>query len=110
MTTIFKLDSQPPVSFISYFETSSMSEVPRKASRTLNDFCHFSPNQEYFTIKANCLAKKILFEDEEFPANPDILSRQTEKKSSIVINYLGKKHVRKAEIKWMRPKVKIASM
>ena len=47
-----------------------------------------------------------LFEDTEFVAGPAVLTDDAEG-LDIVINYMGKTHVRRVEIEWLRPRVSI---
>ena len=65
---------------------------------------NFSPKQDYKEIKEKCESTGELFEDDEFVAGPGVLTNDIEGQT-IVINYLGKKHVRRAEIDWLRPGV-----
>ena len=64
----------------------------------------FNPNQKFVEIKAKYKETGELFEDNEFVAGPAVLTNDAEGQT-IVINYLGKRHVRRAEIEWLRPGV-----
>ena len=70
----------------------------------LNTQLKFNPNQCYKKIKEKYLETGELFEDDEFVAGPAVLTDDAEGQT-IVINYLGKRHVRRAEIEWLRPGV-----
>ena len=75
----------------------------RKTSK-LNEFLNFSPTQDYNDIKAKFEETGHLFEDDEFVVGPAVLPNDANDKT-IVINYLGKKHIRRSEIEWLRPRV-----
>ena len=70
----------------------------------LNKELKFNPNQKFVEIKAKYKETGELFEDDEFVAGPAVLTNDAEGQT-IVINYLGKRHVRRAEIEWLRPGV-----
>ena len=67
----------------------------RKKSR-LNERFQFSSDEDYANIQLSHGNGKLL-EDTEFVAGPAV--------QTIVINYMGKTHVRRAEIEWLRPRV-----
>ena len=70
----------------------------------LNKELKFNPNQYSGKIKTRYKETGELFEDDEFVAGPAVLTNDAEGQT-IVINYLGKRHVRRAEIEWLRPGV-----
>ena len=74
----------------------------RKKSR-LNERFQFSSDQDYENIQLSH-GNGELFEDTEFVAGPAVLTDDVEGQT-IVINYMGKTHVRRAEIEWLRPRV-----
>ena len=74
----------------------------RKKSR-LNERFNFSSVQDYENIKLSH-GDGELFEDTEFVAGPAVLTADVEGQNT-VINYMGKTHVRRAEIEWLRPRV-----
>ena len=76
--------------------------IQRKKSR-LNERLQFSSVQDYENIKLRHRNGE-LFEDAEFAAGPAVLTDDVEGQT-IVINYMGKTHVRRAEIEWLRPRV-----
>ena len=75
----------------------------RKKSK-LNEF---NPTQVYIDIKTKYEQNRDLYKDDEFVADPEVLTNDVESRT-IVINYMGRKHVRKAEISWLRPWVSYA--
>ena len=79
--------------------------IQRKKSQ-LNKRLTFSPNQDYEKIRRKNKDDGEPFEDVEFVAGPAVLTNDAEGQT-IKINYMGKTHVRRTEIEWLRPVVSL---
>ena len=85
------------------------SGLKRRESCRLNEKFNFIEHQDYEEIKEKLLERGELFDDEEFVPSNDILTNDIQGKT-VKIKYMGKtrdivRPRRKAERKWLRPKV-----
>ena len=80
-----------------------MSKCKRQKSR-LNQRFKFE-EQDYEKLRKHHLENETLFTDKKFVANSEVLTDDAEEQT-IVIHYMGRKHVRRSEIEWLRPKVR----
>ena len=85
-------------------ENSRAARFPRSKLRE-PEIAKFN-NQDYESIRQNCLSQGCLFEDPTFRTSNRLL---VDDQSSALVSYLGRSRIDKTSIEWLRPGVSIVA-